>query len=197
MNYSDLPGNSHSAKTQPEKKKVTPVANGTKKKKTEIEKIAGSFLADDIHSIINYTVNDVAIPYIKNMLADTAKKTIDALFYGIGGKAPSNGYSSPASKVNYVSFSNSPTANATKNNTYGYNYSDLTFTQSGAAEEVIRQLNGIIKQYGIASVADLYDLANVPSSYTDNKYGWTNVDEARIIRTNDGWVLKMPRIIPV
>lgn len=195
MNYSDLPGNSNSAKQQ-EKKKVQPVANGTKKKKTEIEKIANSFLADDIHNIVNYAVNDVAIPYIKNMLADTAKKTIDAIFYGIGGK-PSGGYSSPATKVNYVSFSNSPTVSASKNNTYGYNYSDLTFTEPGAAEEVIRQLKGVIRQYGIASVADLYDLANVSSSYTDNKYGWQNIDEARIIRTNDGWLLKMPRIIPV
>lgn len=194
MNFNDLPSNSHGGKNN-DKKKVSPVANGEKKKRSEVEKIADSFFADDIKSIVNYVVHEVALPYLKNMFADTAKKAIDATFYGIGGK-PTGGYSGPATKVNYGNYSNSPSP-VTKNNTYGYNYSDLTFHEPGAAEEVLRQLNGIISQYGIASVADLYDLANVPSSYTDNKYGWTSIAEARIIRTNDGWILKMPRIMPV
>lgn len=195
MDFNNLPGNSNAGKTG-EKKKVQPVANGVKKKRTAADKVTESLFADDLQTTANYVIKDVALPYIRNMLADTAKKTIDAIFFGVGGKTGGS-YLSPASRVNYGSYSTQTTAPVTRNQAYGYNYSDLTFHEPGAAEEVILGLKGIIKQYQIASVADLYDLANVPSSYTDNKYGWTNVDDARIIRTSDGWILKMPRIMPV
>lgn len=198
MNFNDLPNNSNASKKEKvsgEKKK--PVATGTKKKRSTADKVTESLFADDLQTTANYIIKDVALPYIRNMLADTAKKTIDAIFYGIGGKTGGT-YSTPVSRVNYGSYSTQnsvPVAN--KNSAYGYNYSDLTFHEAGAAEEVIRALKGTIAQYGIASVADLYDFSNVPSTYTDNKYGWTNVDDARIIRTSDGWLLKMPRIMPI
>jgi hypothetical protein len=70
--------------------------------------------------------------------------------------------------------------------------------ESGAeADEVIARLDELIDVYGMASVADLYDLVGISGQYTDNKYGWTDVSSASRIRVRDGYLLKMPRAKPL
>ena len=59
------------------------------------------------------------------------------------------------------------------------------------------KLNEIIDTYKIASVADLYDLVGLTGNYTDNRYGWTNIASADVIRTRDGYQLKLPRALPI
>ena len=60
------------------------------------------------------------------------------------------------------------------------------------------RVNDIIDQYGIVSVADLYDLANLDHPpYTMNKYGWTNIAGAKAMRVRDGYALKLPRAVPI
>ena len=112
MNFNDLPNNSNASKKAPGEKKK-PVATGVKKKRSTADKVTESLFADDLQTTANYVIKDVALPYIKNMLADTAKKTIDAIFYGVGGKTGGS-YSTPVSRVNYGSYStqnSTPVAN--------------------------------------------------------------------------------------
>jgi hypothetical protein len=47
----------------------------------------------------------------------------------------------------------------------------------------------------MVSVADFYDLVGVDGTYTDNKYGWTNIRNAYVNRVRDGYVIKLPRAI--
>ena len=51
--------------------------------------------------------------------------------------------------------------------------------------------------YGTVSVADLYDLVGISGNYTDNKYGWTNIRNAEPIRVRDGYMLKLPKALPL
>ena len=54
-------------------------------------------------------------------------------------------------------------------------------------------MDDILEKYGMVSVADLYDLVGVTGNYTDNKYGWTNLSNAEIVRVRDGYQIKLPR----
>ena len=55
-----------------------------------------------------------------------------------------------------------------------------------------------INTYGIASVADLYDLAGITCrSYTANKYGWTDIRSAKVVRIRDGYILELPRTVQI
>ena len=66
----------------------------------------------------------------------------------------------------------------------GYEYDDIIIESRGDAELVLDQLEEIISTYGVASVADLYDLVGITGrSYTDNKYGWTDIRNAKVVRT--------------
>ena len=41
------------------------------------------------------------------------------------------------------------------------------------------------------------DLVGIKGNYTDNKYGWMNIRNAEIMRVRDGYMIKMPRAVPI
>ena len=78
------------------------------------------------------------------------------------------------------------------------NYDDIVLTTRGDAEAVLDAMNDIINQYGTVSVADLYDLTNVPNdNFAMNRYGWINISGATTVRVRDGYILKLPKAIPL
>ena len=56
-------------------------------------------------------------------------------------------------------------------------------------------MDELIDQYGVVSVGDLYDLVGVTGAYTDNNYGWTDLRTASVVRTRDGYMIKLPRAL--
>ena len=60
------------------------------------------------------------------------------------------------------------------------------------AEQILDALVGRTINYGMTSVADLYDLSGVPSVFTDNDWGWDDVHGARIERVREGYLIVMP-----
>ena len=40
-------------------------------------------------------------------------------------------------------------------------------------------------------------MADLTSPYTSNKYGWTNIRSAEAVRVRDGYILKLPKAMPI
>ena len=78
-----------------------------------------------------------------------------------------------------------------------YSYDDIILSTRGEAEDVLSRMDELIETYGLVRVADLYDLVGITGNYTDNKYGWMNIRNAEIIRVRDGYMIKMPRAVPI
>lgn len=56
----------------------------------------------------------------------------------------------------------------------------------------------LIENYETVSIADLNSLIERSSSYTDQKWGWTNLSGSRIYPDrNRGYVLELPRVRPI
>ena len=55
-------------------------------------------------------------------------------------------------------------------------------------------MEDLIDEAGFVTVAALYDLVGVSGNYTDNKYGWTDISNAEIVRVKDGYMIKLPKI---
>ena len=84
--------------------------------------------------------------------------------------------------------------------TYGrarLNFDDIILESRGEAEEVLSHLLELVENYGVASVADLYELVGITGSFTDNKYGWTNLSTASVSRVRDGYLLNLPNATPI
>lgn len=178
-------------------KKIEGVVSGVArtKKKSEFQKLTSIFLAEDISNVKSYILMDVLVPAVKDAIEDV----IHMLLRGESSRSRRN---STASKVSYRNFYEkerdrrgygTPAARS------GFDYDEIEFESRADAEVVLDALNEIIDRYGSVSVADLYDLAKVPTSnYTANNYGWTNIFGCKAERIRGGgYILKLPRPIPL
>lgn len=72
-------------------------------------------------------------------------------------------------------------------------YDDILFETRTDGEKVIDSLQNLLNEYGCVSVADLYDLVSLTSTYQDNLVGWTTLDTVNLSRTRAGYLLKLPK----
>ncbi len=192
--------NSHKSKEEriPERK-VGKVVSGTvkPKKKGGIQKLADIFISEDISNVKSYILLEVLVPAIKKAISDIVTNGIDMILYG-----GMRNKSSTASKVSYQRYYDRTYEQrrdySTSSARNGFDYDELIFPTRGDAEAVLDAMNEIISQYGVVSIMDLYDLANVSmDNYAANKYGWTNISGCKVIRVRDGYVLNLPRALPI
>lgn len=177
-------------------KKVEKVIAGTvkSKKKSEIQKFTDIFISEDVNNVKSYILLEVLVPAIKKAISDIVTNGIDMILYGETGKTKSN---TAASKVSYRSYYDNRRDYSAARIKTGYNYDDIILDNRGEAEEVLSRMDELISTYGLVSVADLYDLVGVTGNYTDNKYGWTDIRSASVIRVRDGYILKLPKALPL
>lgn len=198
------PDNSLSAREKqkagasPPEKKVEKVVTGEVKvrKKSEAKKFASIFVPEDTTSVKSYILMDVVVPGIKNAIADVVSIVLFGEAGRIGGKRGSG------SKVQYNRYYDDRRDDrrdySRPRTVPGYEYDDIVIENRGEADLVLDQLEEIISTYGTASVADLYDLMGVTGrGYTDNKYGWTDIRNAKVVRVQGGYILQLPRALPI
>jgi len=200
-------GNSNASKeknNQPPKERVKlePLAGAGQvivKKESEFKKFKNQFFTEDAKSVKGHIFTQVVIPGIQKLISDSIKNGIDWLIYGVRGISSQGG----SKNVTYTNFydrnkaANTPLIpnSASKQNVYSV--SDAVFVDRGIAEETLLRLKESIDRYGMASVADFYDLIEQPHAYTECKYGWRNLDDATIDRVRDGYSIKFPKIIVI
>ena len=199
----EIKPNSHAYKAaqkkeQPETKRAQKIVSGqVKTKSNELRTLKDVFISDDVKNVKSYILFDVLIPAVKNAIVDIVTDGVHMIFFG--GSAPrgrsGSSITSKASKVSYSSMYDR--RGETARPTARYSYDDITIDNRGEAEAVLRQMCDLIDTYGVVTVADLYDLVGVTGDYTDNKYGWTNLGTARIVRVRDGYLIDLPKALPI
>lgn len=169
------------------------------KKKNEIQKFADIFISEDIASVKSYILIDVLVPAVKKAVSDIVTNGIDMILYGETGKNEKKSTGSKKSYRNYHERGNEHKSNHFKSAKLDkYDYDDLIFETRGDAEAVLDAMNDIISQYGVVSIGDLYDLSNITTdNYAVNNYGWTDIRGCKSIRVRDGYVLKLPSVLPI
>mgnify|MGYP001344743173 FL=1 len=198
----DFPSNSHKRKEETKKpeKKVEKVTSGkvVKQKKTLGKKFAETFLGDNIESVSSYIIYDIIIPAAKNMISDTVSNGIEMLLFGQtrGSRTRRDRGKSYVSYSNYYKDRDRyRDRQISQRNRARHNFDDIILESRGEAEEVLSHLVDLTEDYGMASVADLYDLVGVTSNFTDNKYGWDNLSSGRVVPVRGGYLLELPRPI--
>lgn len=177
-------------------KVVTGVAKT--KKKNGAQKFAGMLVSEDANSVANHLLTEIFVPAVKKLLSDIVRDGIDMVLYGGTRRTDSRGTN--ASRVSYGSYYTGRESDRRMGEVRArtaYTYDEIVFDNRPDAQEVLTRMDEILDAYEMVSVADLYDLAGVPSNYTDQKYGWTNLHTADIVRDRDGFRLKLPKPVPI
>lgn len=73
-----------------------------------------------------------------------------------------------------------------------HDFGEIIIDTRVEAEAVIDKMFHQMEKYGQVTVSDLYDLVGITSAYTDNKWGWIDLQGTDIRRTRDGYLLKLP-----
>lgn len=196
--------NSHKSREaeKASEKKLEKVISGTakKRKKSEFKKFTDVFVAEDVENVKSYILMDVLVPAVKKAISDIVTNGVDMALYGESRHQTNKSTASKVSYRNYYDRKEEPhyhdrySSNRART---GYDYDDIILDTRGEAESVLDRMGELIETYKMASVADLYELVGMTGNYTDNKYGWTNISTASIVRIRDGYVIKMPRAMPL
>lgn len=177
-----------------EEKKVEKVVSGSVKVKKK-NKFAEAFIKEDMGNVKEYIFVDVIVPTIKNLILDT---TTNALSMILNGEARGTSRTRATSNVNYRGmYDRRPTPSRGGDYRRGFDFDEIIFSSRADAEEVLSQMYDILDQYHSVRVTDFYELAGVTGDYTGNRYGWTDLRSASVDRDRDGYIVRLPRPIPL
>lgn len=182
-----------------EKRVEKPVVTGkvVAKKPSAFRKLTGEFISEDAKNVKSYVVGEVLIPAVKKAISDIVTDGIDMILYGESRKGGKRSTSDRVSYRNYYDRDNRSSRDSRNTLGSGYSYDDIILDTRGEAEDVLSRMDELIDAYQVVRVADLYDLVGITGNYTDNKYGWTNIRNAEVVRVRDGYMIKMPRAVPI
>ena len=183
---------------QPEKK-VEKIVTGKviTRKKSAISKFADELISEDAKNVKSYVLGEVLIPAIKKAISDIVTDGIDMILYGESRRGNKRSTADRVSYKNYYDRDNQTSCSYRSVGSARYSYDNIVLTSRGEAEDVLARMDELMDTYGLVRVADLYDLVGVTGNPTDNAYGWTNIRNAEIVRVRGGYIIKMPRAIPI
>ncbi len=180
-------------KDVPEKKVHKVISGEAKEKNNSVRKWRDVFLEEDTKTVKHAIFFDIIVPGIKNLIYDMVVDGAGMILGQVRGSRRSNG----RSNVDYGGYSRTDNRKNTSQGRPSYDYRDFTIDSRGEAEDVLEQLEELINVYGEASVADFYECLGVTGSWTDAKYGWTDLRNASVVRVRDGYMIKFPRALPL
>lgn len=204
----EFKANSYKSKMEPKteevptrEKKFEKVVSGPvkKKKKSGMARLAEIFIQEDVATVRKKIIEDVVIPAVKKILDDAISESVHMLLYK--GEPRERGRGPRVSYDRYYSSYRDRDREREERHDDRprprYSPEDIVLDSRGEAEEILAIMREALETYRNVSVADFYDLVGVTGDYTDNKYGWVDLQTARPVRVSDGYIIKFPRIAPI
>lgn len=180
-------------------RKVEKVVKGTvKTRENKSRKFMGNFISGDANSVWEAVLMDVLIPSLKKLVSEGINTASDLLIYG-----ESRGRNRSDSKVSYRRYyddrygdrrESDSRSRSTRNR---FDYDELVYETRGEAETVLDKMQETLDRYQLVSVGDMYDFSGVSAPFTSHDYGWTSLRSAGVRRVRDGYVLDLPKFMPI
>lgn len=186
---------------EPEHKEVRQVAKAKVRKQGFFKRFGKTILEDGIESAKERAYNDIIIPGVKNLLFDSVTDILDSVLFG-GSDDRSRGFQRRSNRkrrddrASYRDYYESPSKEGSRSSkvlSRNYEPDDIILKTRSDALDVLNELDFIVRKYGQASIADLYDIVGITGSWTDNQYGWLSIRGSSIKPIRDGFLLILPR----
>lgn len=211
----EFPSNNQTQKSSKpeERQKLEPVVKSAPVEvgKTRWEKFKDSFLkGQDARTVISGVWRDVLLPAAQDMIVSAIQEGAERSVYGEGrgsgkrrgtssafGGAVQNAYTSYRSIGSSNSRQPETRRDTTERSRATHDFRDLLFNSRSEAIDVLDNMFSILDQFEQVTVMDFYDLAGYTSKFTDENYGWTDLRGSQPRRRPDGYVIDLPRPVPL
>lgn len=206
----EFPSNSQQRHRPPEPKKEAKkveqviTSEVVRRKKTLGRRFTETFLDGNAKGTFSYVFGDVIIPAIKDTIADAFNTGIERLLFGDGARAMRRPGWRPGGNSGYTNYSNVSQNSSIRRDPRGNprpeqrrrssrDIEDIIIPTRHEAIEVLDQMHILMQSYEQVTVADLYELVGINTEYTDNKWGWIDIQDAGVSRVRNGFLLNLPR----
>lgn len=187
-------------KKQTEKKVEKIVTGEVKlKKKSNLVLFANrlGLVPEDIDDVKEYIIKEQIVPTIKNLFFDM----LQTIIFGNTGYRDNRRGGSRTSYERYFYANGSNRKDSRDGKPRNINYDEIVFPTRGDADYTLDTMHDLIRRYGTVSIADIYDMAGITNfNHTYYRYGWDDerdIANARVVRSSDGFIIKLPRPIPI
>ncbi|ATN93686.1 hypothetical protein SEA_SCAP1_37 [Streptomyces phage Scap1] len=197
--------------TQGEKKVIRKIATGKdaiRRKKTLGSRIREALGMSDGRGVVESVIVDILAPAVKDMIADAVIGATERAIFGEARHSTrrTSSHRGPVSSTSHISYNRYAT---TPRETAGprtmssrgrssHDFGEIELNTRAQAEAVIAQMDEFVDRYKSCSVSDLYQMVDLESEYTDEKWGWYDLHGADVRRTRQGsYVLILPRPEPI
>lgn len=199
----DLPDKSQGA--PPPRKKLDAVITGAHQAQRPATKRFLHFLfAESPRDLLGNVARTVLVPRAKAGVQEALNSFIHGMFWG-GGSSPLSQIATGTvlrgggTQYHQITPAGTPPGfpsalqQAASQTRSSGNYQDVICPTQEAAEIVLANLYSVFNQYHVVTVADLYEIAGLTPATSDNNYGWTSLDAARIIVEREGYRVQLSR----
>lgn len=216
---SQFPGNSQKgSKPGVPPKEVKKVVTGevVRRKKSLGKRFKETFLGDPTLTTKEVAVDvilSIVIPSIKDMLFDSVSEAFQRKLFGEVRHTSRRGHRPQGAifgNVNYNPYNRYAHGGSSlrpdprqdrvpeKRGRVPFSaYDDIVFASRAEATEALDQMIAIIAQYDAVTVSDLFEMAEVTGEFTDDNWGWTDLRGADVQRVPEGYILNLPRPMPI
>ena len=186
------------SKEELDRRHIEKVIEGTAKvRDNKVRKFTDAFFAEDLGTVKSHLKDDLLIPEIKKLLVNLLKDGVEILFNG----RVTRGVKQDRFSDNYAynrCFDRRDDRRYESNKPLNQlDYRDILFETRGKAQAVLDTTYRDIRTYGFVCVSDMYEMVGLTAPFTGNNYGWMNIDNATIERVYNGYVIRLPRAVPI
>lgn len=195
----DFPAQSHKSR---EPREVLPVTTeaGRVRKTPAGRRFRETFIQGDAQSVWSSMIWDAFLPGVRDNVANAIHEGIDALLGGMSGGARRT-HSRYSSSRNGISVNrHSPdkvlTGRSERYDDDARRNQDVSVIEIDSrveAEEVLSQMNLIIDQHDVCTLADFYQMVRITPQHTDYKFGWEELGNARVVHSKGSYYIDLPR----
>ena len=180
------------------------------KKRGFLDQLLEAFIPEGSTNISDFIISELIMPTFKKSMSDIVNHAanaardviVDGMEILLYGEAR-NRSKSITPRVSYnryctreaSPFSTEYTKKARFND--GFYLDDVVVQTRGEAESVITTMEELISVYGSVSISDFYDMLDMTCPYTNFSYGWTNLRNVSIVRVSEGYLIKLPKAMPL
>ncbi|QFG13659.1 hypothetical protein PBI_SHEPARD_52 [Arthrobacter phage Shepard] len=170
-------------------------------------KIKDTFTGVDAREVGSHVIFDVILPQLKGMAVDAGTQAIERLILG-ESSGPRRSSTSASTFTTRTRGSNYTAYNRYANNNQGSEDREPAHIRSnevreaivetrGDAQNVLDEMFRLLDQYGTVSVSDYYELVGYTGKFTDNQWGWANLNASGVSRVREGYRIELPRPISI
>lgn len=180
--------------------KVAKVVQGevVHRKKSRGKRLRELLVGDDDTSITEMLLFEVIVPNIKDLIYDVATMGVERRLYG--DVRPSNRrHRRPGGGGGYTAYDRvnrerDERPRLSRQARAKHDFGEIVIDSRAEALEVLDGMYDLLEKYEQVTVGNLLEMVGEPSHYTDERYGWTDLQGSGVRRVpGGGFLLDLPR----